>query len=571
MQVGKIRVLLINCRDKEQEQMDNMPQLFLNKFYEKRLRKKISAEYVSLLSGALAACGGGTNESTSGFPENYSPPSPSFDPSTILDSYHHILRSEYREPYWVQSLTMNMHEAVVPLMLEEYSRTVAFAFPVEQPDYDQFGITGWDPATEPIKVATREILGKFEQVLDLSFVEVDHVNATNVITIAQSSQATTAGLSYFPNTHYEVGMDVFISKGYASPRFMSELITNYDYEVLVHELGHALGLKHPFEADGSNVIVLSAYEDNTQNTAMSYDDNPITFNGTLRPLDWMALTKLYGVKSSYNAGDDAYSFSSLGGTFIIDGAGLDTISAADTLRDVTVDLRPGAHSHLGSKSSYITSANQLTISHGSDIENVETGSGDDIVIANALENIIITGAGDDTIFAGDGADFIRSGTGSDRIDLSESNQAVDTVSVDASLFDLGFDTIYGFAQGAEGDVLDLTDILETGADLFPLVAVGAAPMANFSAGVLRLVGDALTTSTDLVSALGVGGALSSLSMSDGARSIIVSAASQDMGEDQFIYYAQGSSDGFQISQLALLKGNALDIDLWHASNFGLVA
>jgi serralysin len=349
------------------------------------------------------------------------------------------------------------------------------------------------------------------------------------------------------------------------------LITNYDYEVLVHELGHALGLKHPFEANGFNTIVLSAYEDNTRNTAMSYDDNPVTFNGTLRPLDWMALTKFYGVKSTYNAGDDTYNFTSSGGTFIIDGAGLDTISAADTSRDVTVDLRPGAHSHLGSKSSYITSANQLTISHGSDIENVETGSGDDTVTGTALDNLITTGAGDDTIFAGGGADVIRSGTGSDRIDLSEAIQAVDTVAVDASLFNLGFDTIYGFTQGAAGDMLDLSGILQTGADLFPLVAVGAAPVANFSGGVLRLVGDALASSSDLASAFGIGGTLSPLSMSDGARSIIVSAASQGTGEDQSVFYAQGSSAGIQISQLALLQGNALDIDQWHAANFALVA
>ena len=59
---------------------------------------------------------------------------------------------------------------------------------------------------------------------------------------------------------------------------------------------------------------------------MSYTENPVTFNGTLRSLDWMTLTKFYGLKTSYNAGDDTYEFCS-GGTFIMDGSGLDTISA----------------------------------------------------------------------------------------------------------------------------------------------------------------------------------------------------------------------------------------------------
>ena len=505
------------------------------------------------------------------FPVSYVAPFPTYTLPDAEDPNYEVLLAPYVAPYWVASLEMDQRDIHITPILQDFERVIEYTFPDAQPAYDHYSITGWQPATEEMRVATREILAKFGEILDVSFVEGTDPVATNVISVSRSNQATASGLAYFPNNFYEIGMDVFISKGYASPMFISELITNYDYEVLVHELGHALGLKHPFEEDGSNAIVLSIYEDNTRNTAMSYDDNSVTFNGTLRPLDWMALTKFYGVKPTYNAGDDTYSFSNSGGTFIIDGAGLDTISAADTSRDVTVDLRPGAHSYLGSKSSYITSANQLTISHGSDIENVETGSGDDTVIATALDNLITTGAGDDTIFAGGGADVIRSGTGSDRIDLSEAIQTVDTVAVDASLFNLGFDTIYGFTQGVAGDVLDLSGILETGADLFPLVAAGAAPLANFSGGVLRLVGDALASSSDLVSAFGIGGTLYPLSMYNGARSVIVAAASQDTGEDQSVFYAQGSSAGIQISQLALLQGNALDIDQWHASNFGLVA
>ena len=547
---------------------------YLKKFRGKLNRVTSSSTALGSTSLALAACGGGsggTSTNAQGFPGDYTGPSGAFTPPVVADPNYNILEQVYDEPYWVSALEMDQHEAHVQPMLDNYSRVIEFAFPGEQPAYEHFSVSGWEPATEQMKVATRQILSNFEEILNVAFVEGTEPSATNVIAVGRSNQATTAGFSYFPNDYYEIGMDVFISKGYGAPRFSSELITNYDYEVLVHELGHALGLKHPFEADGANTSELTSREDNTANTAMSYDDNPVTFNGTLRPLDWMTLTKFYGVKSTYKAGDDTYNFSNSAGTFIIDGAGMDTISAAGTSRDVTIDLRPGAHSHLGSKSSYIISANQLTISHGSDIENVETGSGNDTVIGTALDNLIITGSGNDTIFAGGGADVIRSGTGSDRIDLSEAVQALDTVAVDASLFDLGFDTIYGFAQGAAGDVLDLSGILETGADLFPLVAAGSAPVANFSGGVLRLVGDALATSAELVSALGVGGTLSPLSMSDGARSIIVSAASQGTGEDQSVFYAQGSSAGIQISQLALLQGNALDIDQWHASNFGLVA
>jgi serralysin len=68
------------------------------------------------------------------------------------------------------------------------------------------------------------------------------------------------------------------------------------YETLLHEMGHALGLKHPFfEYTGTNEaqIVLPDAEDNTTNTLMSYDrvgGNHSTFS----PYDIAALNWLYG-------------------------------------------------------------------------------------------------------------------------------------------------------------------------------------------------------------------------------------------------------------------------------------
>jgi Ca2+-binding RTX toxin-like protein len=226
---------------------------------------------------------------------------------------------------------------------------------------------------------------------------------------------------------------------------------------------------------------------------------------------------------------------------------------------------------LGAKSNYITAANQLTISHGSDIENVITGLGDDTVIATDLDNIIVTGSGSDTIFAGGGTDIITSGTGADRIDLSEYVQSRDTVTLSLASTNLGIDTIYGFEQGAFGDIFDVSAILSSGFELFPLVVLGSALTANFSGGILRLTGLGVSSATDLSIALEVGGVLETLSMDKGASAMIISADSQATGEEQCVFVANNSNGEISITQLTILQGNALDIDQWHVDNFSLIA
>ena len=492
-----------------------------------------------------------------------------YDSPSEIDPNFEKLKPSYIEPYWVEALTMDRYEAHIPLILENYEKNIEYTFPKIEPEYDLYSVSGWLPANEAMINATREILSKVEEILNVSFTESTDPVATNVIMISRSNQDNTAGISYFPNYYYELGMDVFISKDFANPMFFTNNHTNYDYEILVHELGHALGLKHPFEADGMNQIVLSSFEDNTFNTAMSYNDISTTFSGTFRPLDWMALTKFYGVSSKYNSGNDTYSFSNSGGVFIIDGAGIDTISSSEISRDITIDLRPGSHSHIGPKLTHITSPNQLTISHGSNIENVETGSGNDRVIGNDYNNMIFTGAGTDNIFAGSGVDIINSGSGNDVVDLSETIQERDTVIVSPPSTEPGYDTIYGFIQGEAGDILEFDQILDTSADLFPLVVVGHVPTANFSNGILRLIGSDLTTATGLSEAFELGGA-GSLSLHSGASALIISAESQSTGVDQCLFQAEGSSTDLSITQLALFQGNSLDIDQWHIQNFNFI-
>jgi hypothetical protein len=49
--------------------------------------------------------------------------------------------------------------------------------------------------------------------------------------------------------------------------------------------------------------------------------------------------------------------------------------------------------------------------------------------------------------------------------------------------------------------------------------------------------------------------------------MIISADSQDTGEDQSIFSVENSGGEISVIQLAILQGNALDIDQWHADNF----
>lgn len=65
------------------------------------------------------------------------------------------------------------------------------------------------------------------------------------------------------------------------------------YETLLHELGHALGLKHPFDTTTDNTTVLSSGQDNTANTLMSYTHAGGPYS-TYQQDDVAALMWLYG-------------------------------------------------------------------------------------------------------------------------------------------------------------------------------------------------------------------------------------------------------------------------------------
>jgi hypothetical protein len=100
----------------------------------------------------------------------------------------------------------------------------------------------------------------------------------------------------------------------------------YGYETLLHELGHALGLKHPFD----DSIHLPASQDNTNNTLMSYTSVGGA-HSTYSQYDIAALNWLYGTDG---LGGALGINSTTGARYLTGTSGTDTLAgtaANDTL------------------------------------------------------------------------------------------------------------------------------------------------------------------------------------------------------------------------------------------------
>ncbi|MFN6561996.1 MAG: M10 family metallopeptidase C-terminal domain-containing protein [Nostoc sp. ChiSLP01] len=118
---------------------------------------------------------------------------------------------------------------------------------------------------------------------------------------------------------------------------------------MLHEIGHALGFKDPF--DGSPTLPTS--ETNSRYTVMSYDwfaGGPIT----PQLYDVAAIQYLYGKNNSTRTGNDTYSWESNATTGIFvpfqtiwDAGGIHTLSASGQTVDNTINFTPGFFSSIG--------------------------------------------------------------------------------------------------------------------------------------------------------------------------------------------------------------------------------
>lgn len=274
------------------------------------------------------------------------------------------------------------------------------------------------------------------------------------VRLANSTDAETA-YAYYP------GKDAVDGDVWFGPSGVNPVPGTYDAHTILHELGHALGLKHGHEIDKYGA--LPAPYDSMEYSVMTYrsfthgpewySNEHFGFAQTYMIADIAALQHLYGADFTTSAGNTVYAWTPESGATrvngavafepgdnrifltIWDGGGTDTYDLSAYKLGVRVDLTPGAYSLLSDEQT--AELDDYEYAHGnvynalqyqgdprSLIENAIGGEGGDYLYGNAADNDLRGGAGWDDLYGRDGDDALHGGADYDILDGGDGDDLI---------------------------------------------------------------------------------------------------------------------------------------------------
>jgi hypothetical protein len=188
---------------------------------------------------------------------------------------------------------------------------------------------------------TRAAFAYLSKVTGIQFVETSvgtdaqihlaNANLTGATTTGLCSWHSSYGYSANQLASYDADAYVYLDNAEWGAQNSSLAPGGYGYETLLHELGHALGLKHPFDTTSDNSATLPASQDSTVNTLMSYNYVGGAYS-TYQQDDLAALAWLYGGDGLRGA---LGINSTIGGRYLMGSSGNDTLigtTADDTFQ-----------------------------------------------------------------------------------------------------------------------------------------------------------------------------------------------------------------------------------------------
>ena len=264
---------------------------------------------------------------------------------------------------------------------------------------------------------------------------------------------------------------------YSNGNYTTPVLGSFQYAAgLLHEMGHAIGLSHGHitqvvsGTDGTlSSPKLPADENSQEYSVMTYSQyvGQPQGNGAIGAADYpwtymlndvAAIQHMYGANFNANAGNTTYQFDPVTGVFSIDGSsfdapyrgrilltlwdggGNDTYDFSNYHNNQTIDLSPGGWSTFstaqlanlnngqGASAEYargnLANAYLFQGDLRSIIENVNTGSGSDVISGNQVANVIQSGGGNDIVNGLGGNDTVLGGTGNDTLAGGDGNDSL---------------------------------------------------------------------------------------------------------------------------------------------------
>ncbi len=289
----------------------------------------------------------------------------------------------------------------------------------------------------------RDAFDLFEATLGIDFQETSSTDTNTVDFFFSDNQsgAYAGGSTYSDGTIRYSYINVAQSWSGSTSTF-----DDYTFQTILHEIGHALGLGHQGQYNGSASYANDAiYElDSWQASMMSYfsqtENSAINANYELlqtpMAVDWIALDRIYGQfgYGTDNAftGDTVYGFNTnisaneskvwneystyarRTASTIVDGDGIDTVDFSGYSNTQKIDLTIQTEDQESQNTSNIGGrTGNLTLAIGTIIENAIGGSGQDTIIGNSADNILRGGSGNDTLTGAMGNDMLHGDAGTD--------------------------------------------------------------------------------------------------------------------------------------------------------------
>jgi hypothetical protein len=397
--------------------------------------------------------------------------------------------------------------------------TITYSFPTAASNYGSgYGLnepySGFQAATAAQQTVTRYALSLVSQYTGLNFVEITETNTVHATIRLANSSVPTTSWGYYPYTDNEAG-DVWLGQAAG----LNPLRGGYDFDTILHELGHTLGLKHGMDdTDGINGVLPTGHN-STEWSLMTYlsylgEPSPYYYTNaagsgpqTYMADDIAALQYMYGANFNTNASNTVYTFSSTTGEMFIngvgqgvssankifqtvwDGNGTDTYDLSNYTTALHIDLRPGEWSTFSSAQladldgshpgTHLAHGNILNadLYYGdtrSLIENAKGGAGSDVILGNTGANNIDGGGGQDTLDGDGGNDTLTGGAGADTFVFSPGETGTTVI------------TDFSHAQGDRIDLSAFTAVRNLTGLLSYTTQVGANTQITLGSTVITL-------------------------------------------------------------------------------------